>query len=67
METVGAIEPGALDYTLLLSDFSEDLDGDVSDPIGGDLATYARTYDHLLAGIEAMLAGLDRFYSWKKG
>jgi len=67
METVGAIEPGALAYTCLLSDFSEQLDGDIDDPIGGGLDTYGRTYENLLAGIQAMLDGLDGFDGWKKG
>ena len=67
VETVGAIAPEALVYTCLLTDFSEDLVGDIDDPLGGDIATYGRTYLNLLNGIEAMLAGLDGFDGWKKG
>ena len=67
IETVGAIEPDALVYTRLLADFSEDLDGDIDDPIGGSIETYARTYLNLLNGVEAMLVELAGFDGWKKG
>ena len=67
IETVAAIAPSALGYTCLLTEFSEDLDGDIDDPIGGDIAIYGRTYINMLNGIEAMLVRLDRFDGWKKG
>jgi protein-tyrosine-phosphatase len=67
IETVAAIAPSALAYTCRLTEFSEDLDGDIDDPIGGDIAIYGRTYFNMLDGIEAMLARLDRFDGWKKG
>lgn len=67
METVGAIAPEALDYTRLLSEFSESLNGDIDDPIGGDIDTYTRTYEMIARGVEAMVATLDGFDGWKKG
>jgi protein-tyrosine-phosphatase len=44
-QTVGILEPSALEHTYLLTDFCDDVDGDVPDPIGGDSDVYGRTYE----------------------
>ena len=48
-DTVGVISPEALKWTYLLSDFSEEHDGDVSDPIGGSVEVYEETFALLWA------------------
>jgi protein-tyrosine-phosphatase len=65
-ETVGVIEPAALSYTYLMTDFCEGHDVGVPDPIGGDLAAYQRTFDLLLKCIDALSKRLDDFDGWKQ-
>ncbi|MCH7548839.1 MAG: low molecular weight protein arginine phosphatase [Candidatus Krumholzibacteriota bacterium] len=62
---VGVIDSDALDHTFMLTEFCDELDGDVPDPIGGDLETYRHTYDTILRCIESMAAKLDDFQLWK--
>jgi protein-tyrosine-phosphatase len=62
---IGIFDGDALDYTFLLSDFCDELDGDVSDPIGGGIEMYARTYDMIQDCIESMAGRLDEFDGWK--
>lgn len=64
-ETVGAMDPHALDYTFLLTNFSDHQFGDVPDPVGGSRETYERTYVMIRDCIESMAARLDRFDGWK--
>jgi protein-tyrosine phosphatase len=63
--TVGAIDPDALNHTVLLTDFCGD-GGDVPDPIGGRLEEYERTYDLIERCVEEMAARLDDYRGWKK-
>jgi protein-tyrosine-phosphatase len=41
--TVGVIEPSALDYTFILTDFCDDESGDIPDPIGQGVGEYDKT------------------------
>lgn len=68
-ETVGVIEPSALDYTVKLTDFCDKYDGDVSDPVGGDMVTYQSAFDMIHECIEAMAARLASpgFDMWNRG
>lgn len=65
-ETVGVIEPSALRYTHLLTEFCEGEKGDVPDPIGRGVDEYEETYRL----IEACMRGLkERIRSsglWKQ-
>ena len=62
---VGMIDGDALEHTYLLTDFCEDLDGDVPDPIGGDLETYERVYEMIHRCVEGLADALDDFGGWK--
>ncbi len=64
-EAVGALEPDALEYTYLLTNFSEHHHGDIPDPIGGSLETYQRIYGVIRECVESMADQLDRFDGWK--
>lgn len=64
-ETVGAIDPDALEYTFLLTNFSDRHHGDVPDPIGGPLELYRSTYGVIRECVESMAAHLPRFDGWK--
>jgi len=66
LETVGVIEPLALSYTRLMTDFCDDVDGDVADPIGGDHETYERTYLTIAKCVEGMAERLADFEGWKR-
>jgi len=59
-DTVGIIEPAALEYTFMMTDFCEDEDGDVLDPIGMGLEAYEATYALLEKCIERMKKKLTR-------
>jgi len=62
---VGIADGNALDHTFLLSDFCEEFDGDVPDPIGGDIGMYEGTYDMIRRCIESMAKRLEDFDGWK--
>ncbi len=62
---VGMIDGDVLQHTYLLTDFCEDHDGDVPDPIGADLETYERVYEMIQRCIEKMADTLDDFGGWK--
>jgi protein-tyrosine-phosphatase len=62
--TVGVIEPGALEYTVLLTDFCDER-GDVPDPIGGGIEEYESTFELICRCIEALAARLDEYDGWK--
>jgi protein-tyrosine-phosphatase len=64
-ETVGAIDPVALEYTFLLTNFSDQHHGDIPDPIGGSLETYQTTYAVIRECVASMAAHLPRFDGWK--
>ena len=63
--TVGVIEPFALGYTYLLTDFCDDEDGDVADPIGFGLEGYERTYGLIDKCVKEMKNKLRSFDGWK--
>jgi protein-tyrosine phosphatase len=63
-QTVGVIDPEALSYTVLLTDFCDET-GDVSDPIGGDRDEYERVYELIERCIEAMADRLEGYEGWK--
>jgi len=64
--TVGIVEPAALDWTRLLTDFSVDHDGDVDDPVGGDIRCYEKTFHTIYGCVEDLAAQLDRFDGWRR-
>jgi protein arginine phosphatase len=66
-ESVGAIDPGALEYTFLLTNFSERHHGDIPDPIGGPIEVYERTFELIRECVESMADQLHRFDGWKQG
>jgi protein-tyrosine phosphatase len=53
-ETVGVIEPSALSRTVKLTDFCEGYQGDIADPVGGDLAVYRSTFQMIRKCVEGM-------------
>jgi protein-tyrosine-phosphatase len=65
-ETVGEIDPDSLESTFLLTNFSDQHDGDIPDPIGADRETYEQTYLVIRECIEAMATKLRAFDGWKK-
>lgn len=64
MKTVGVIDPEALSYTALLTDFCDET-GDVPDPIGGDQAEYERIFALIERCVTAMADSLDGYERWK--
>lgn len=64
--TVGVLEPGALDYTVLLTDFY-DRPGDVPDPIGGGIEAYVSAYELIRDCVEQLAGRLDDYDGWKAG
>ncbi len=66
LDAVGAIDPEALDYTYVITDFCESLEGGVPDPIGGGLSAYRRAFDTLWECIKDMRDRLADFDGWKK-
>jgi len=65
-DAVGVIEPGALAYTRLLTDFRDDIDGDIDDPVGGGEETYERTYLTIARCVEGLVERLAGFDGWKR-
>lgn len=65
-ETVGIIEPAALAYTHLLTDFCDDADGDVPDPIGMGPEMYEQTFKLIEKCVKAMSGQLERFGGWNE-
>ena len=64
-DTVGVIEPPALAYTYLLTDFCDDVEGDVRDPIGMGCEVYEESFALMAKCIEKMQDKLDAFDGWK--
>lgn len=64
-ETVRVIEPSAGEYTYLLTDFSDDEDGEVPDPIGAGREMYQKTFSLIEKCITNMVNKLDAFDGWK--
>ncbi len=65
-DTVGVIEPSALAYAYLLTDFCDDVEGDVMDPIGMGREVYEQSFALIAKCIERMQEKLDAFDGWKK-
>lgn len=65
-DTVGVIDPAALEYTFVITDFCDGLKNGVPDPVGGDIDEYEQTYEVILKCVEAMAKTLDGFDGWKK-
>jgi protein-tyrosine-phosphatase len=65
-DTVGALDPDALEYTYLLTNFSDHWHGEVPDPIGSGREVYERTYLIIRDCIESMAGRLGRFDGWKR-
>jgi protein-tyrosine-phosphatase len=63
--TVGVIEPKALDYTVLLTEFCDERE-DVPDPIGGGIEEYESAFELIRRCVEALAARLDDYDGWKK-
>ncbi len=64
--TIGALEPRALAYTVLLGDFCGEAAGDISDPIGEGLEAYEATFAAIYRCIEGLKDRLARFDGWKR-
>ena len=65
-DTVGALDPDALEYTYLLTNFSDHLHGEIPDPIGSGREMYERTYLAIRDCIESMAGRLAKFDGWKR-
>jgi protein-tyrosine phosphatase len=65
-EAVGVVEPSALAYTYLLTEFSDDDEGDIPDPIGGGLEVYETTFARMEKCVRSMKERLMAFDGWKK-
>ena len=59
-QTVGILEPSALAYTHLLTEFCENAHGDVPDPVGGDLHVYGRTFEIIEKCLDSMKDRLQK-------
>lgn len=65
-DAVGSIDPSALDHTFLITDFCDDEDGDILDPIGLGLELYKKTFRLIEKCIVQLGDKLDSFDGWKK-
>ena len=65
-DMVGTLDPDALEYTYLLTNFSDHWDGEVPDPIGSGRDMYERTYLVIRECVESMAGRLARFDGWKR-
>lgn len=65
-DTVGVIDPSALRYTHLLTDFCDGETGDVPDPIGSGADEYERTFRVLERCIRALTKKIRSTDVWKQ-
>ena len=65
-ETIAIIEPSALEYTYLLTDFCDVEDGDIPDPIGMGKDIYTKTFSVIDKCINEMKTKFKSFDGWKK-
>ena len=63
--TVGVIEPSALDYTFILADFCDDEFDDIPDPIGQGVGEYEKTYRIVEKCLRQFFEKIDSFDGWK--
>ncbi len=64
--TTGIVEPSALAYTHLLSEFCDEVEGDIQDPVGMGLDAYEETFSVLAKCIEGLRGKLEDYKGWKK-
>ena len=64
-ETVGVIEPSALGYTYLLTEFCDGEDSDIPDPIGMGEEDYRDTFEAIEECLSEMVKKIDSFQGWK--
>jgi protein-tyrosine-phosphatase len=62
-QTIGILEPSALEHTYLLTDFCDEADGDVPDPIGGDIHMYGQTFQIIEKCLDSMKHRLKQLIS----
>ncbi len=65
-DAIEALDPDAVEYTYLLTNFSDHLHGEIPDPIGSGREVYERTYLAIRDCIESMAGRLGRFDGWKR-
>ena len=65
-DAIEALDAEAVEYTYLLTNFSDHLHGEIPDPIGSGREVYERTYLAIRDCIESMAGRLDRFDGWKR-
>ena len=65
-DAIGQLDADAVEYTYLLTNFSDHLHGEIPDPIGSGRDVYERTYLAIRDCIESMAGRLDRFDGWKR-
>jgi len=65
-QTVSALDPEALAYTYLLTDFCPEAGDDVPDPIGGGVEAYRETFRVIEKCVQAMAERLEGFEGWKQ-
>ena len=65
-EAIEQLDADAVEYTYLLTNFSDHLHGEIPDPIGSGRDVYERTYLAIRDCIESMAGRLDRFDGWKR-
>jgi protein-tyrosine-phosphatase len=65
-DSVGALDPEAMEYAYLLTNFSDQWHGEIPDPIGSGRDMYERTYLMIRECIESMAGRLERFDGWKR-
>jgi protein-tyrosine-phosphatase len=65
-QVIGALEPRSLEYTFLLSDFCDDVSGDIVDPMGEGREAYETTFKTIERCIRGLKDRLKRFDGWKR-
>jgi protein-tyrosine-phosphatase len=65
-DTVGVIEPSALEYTYVLTALCDEESGDIPDPIGLGVAEYEKTYRIVEKCLRQFVKKLGSFDGWKK-
>lgn len=65
-DTVGVIEPSALGYTFLMSDFCEAVEGDITDPIGMGREVYEEAFSAIEKCVREMHDKIESFDGWRE-
>ena len=66
LPAIGIVDPDALRYSCLLSDFLGDVSRNIPDPIGQGIEKYTEVYNLIKKCIKAMASKLDTFDGWKE-